>query len=412
MNLADISQKQGLLADAKARLNAVAAKRRARGDQAGTEEIVVLLGSLTLRISPARTPPRGAAGMGRAMRLPHAFAPSRGSAQKDRPAEALDALRKRWSSIHTIRRAAPRWPKPRSARGTSKGARRFLDLARRRRRSRPAAGARRIELKAGGYDVARELLPALLDRDADARTAFDRLAWTLAGSNPDAAWTIVEAVAAAAVARSEPADAVTVLQEFVTRVPRQIQALLKLSEVCVAGGLESTMYEAQAELADAYLATGQAAEARGIAEDLVAREPWERAHLERFRRALVMLRVDDPDSVIAERMSGLQPFNARDRVRPESSVSAEGSAPASEGAPPSRLRIAAEPRRHRALRRRARALLPIKPMGGLPDLLASPDAGSETRPATARRSRGLRSAEGPRRRADAGADAETERNSL
>jgi tetratricopeptide (TPR) repeat protein len=126
-----------------------------------------------------------------------------------------------------------------------------------------------------------------------------------------------------------------VLQEFVTRVPRQIQALLRLSEVCVEGGLESTMYEAQAELADAYLATGQAAEARGIAEDLVAREPWERAHLERFRRALVMLRVDDPDSVIAERLSGLQPFTARDMFAAEGSVSTEWeSTPASEVAFP------------------------------------------------------------------------------
>ena len=52
------------------------------------------------------------------------------------------------------------------------------------------------------------------------------------------------------------------------------------------GGLEATMYEAQAQLADAYLEDGQAAEARVIAEDLVAREPWEHAHIDRFRRAL------------------------------------------------------------------------------------------------------------------------------
>ena len=146
------------------------------------------------------------------------------------------------------------------------------------------------------------------------------------------------------------------LQEFVTRVPRQIPALLKLVEVCVEGGLESTMYEAQAELADAYLATGQAAEARGIAEDLVAREPWERAHIERFRRALVMLRVDDPDSVIAERLSGLQPFTAQDVFATESSGSAEWeSAPASEEAP---SEPAADlPRRNgaRSLAARARA---------------------------------------------------------
>ena len=72
------------------------------------------------------------------------------------------------------------------------------------------------------------------------------------------------------------------------------------------------MYEAQTQLADAYLSSGQAAEARAIAEDLVAREPWEGAHIERFRRALVMLRVSEPDTVIAERLSGSTPFVARD----------------------------------------------------------------------------------------------------
>ena len=95
-------------------------------------------------------------------------------------------------------------------------------------------------------------------------------------------------------------------------MPNQIPALLKLVEVCVDGGLEATMYEAQAQLADAYLGVGQAAEARVIAEDLVAREPWERAHIERFRRALMMLKVSDPDSLIAARLSGEVPFTARD----------------------------------------------------------------------------------------------------
>jgi tetratricopeptide (TPR) repeat protein len=72
------------------------------------------------------------------------------------------------------------------------------------------------------------------------------------------------------------------------------------------------MYDAQEKLADAYLAANQAAEARVIAEDLVAREPWEAAHIDRFRRALVMLRVSDPDTLIAERLSGQAPFMARD----------------------------------------------------------------------------------------------------
>jgi tetratricopeptide (TPR) repeat protein len=107
-------------------------------------------------------------------------------------------------------------------------------------------------------------------------------------------------------------DAAAILQEFVTRVSGQIAALLKLVEICVDGGLEATMYEAQAMLADAYLASGQGAEARVIAEDLVAREPWEHVHIDRFRRALVMLNVPDPDTLIADRLSGQGPFVATD----------------------------------------------------------------------------------------------------
>ena len=92
--------------------------------------------------------------------------------------------------------------------------------------------------------------------------------------------------------------AASALHEFVTRVPNQIPALMKLVEICVDGGLESTMYMAQAQLADAYLAAGSGAEARVIAEDLVAREPWVRANIDRFRRALIMLGEPNPAAVI------------------------------------------------------------------------------------------------------------------
>jgi tetratricopeptide (TPR) repeat protein len=49
-----------------------------------------------------------------------------------------------------------------------------------------------------------------------------------------------------------------------------------------------------------------------IAEDLVAREPWEAAHIDRFRRALVLLKIPDPDTLIAQRLSGEVPFTAKD----------------------------------------------------------------------------------------------------
>jgi tetratricopeptide (TPR) repeat protein len=102
------------------------------------------------------------------------------------------------------------------------------------------------------------------------------------------------------------------LHEYVTRVPGHIPALMKLVEVCVDGGLEATMYSAQAQLADAYLKAGRGSEARVIAEDLVAREPWEPANIERFRSALVLLGEPDPDSVIADRLSGDSPFTSTD----------------------------------------------------------------------------------------------------
>ena len=137
--------------------------------------------------------------------------------------------------------------------------------------------------------------------------------------SPEAAFVCIDTAVDAELAAGNYMDAAAILQEFVTRVSGQIGALLKLVEICVDGGLEATMYEAQAVLADAYLEAGQGAEARVIAEDLVAREPWEHAHIERFRRALVMLDVPDPDTLIADRLSGQGPFISTDPfMAPES----------------------------------------------------------------------------------------------
>ena len=90
-------------------------------------------------------------------------------------------------------------------------------------------------------------------------------------------------------------DAAAILQEFVTRVSGQIAALLKLVEICVDGGLEADdVRGAGACWPTPISKRGQGAEARVIAEDLVAREPWEHAHIDRFRRALVHARRGGP----------------------------------------------------------------------------------------------------------------------
>jgi len=190
-----------------------------------------------------------------------------------------------------------------------------------------------IELRSGHLDQAREILSKLLALDRDLRPGVIELAWGLSSASPDAAFVCVDAAADAAVAADEFDEAASVLQEFVTRQPGHIATLLKLVEVSVGGGLETTMYEAQSQLADVYLAAGNGAEARVIAEGLVAREPWEGAHIERFRRALVLLRVSEPDTVIAERLGGQIPFVATDHFADPADVAAAAAIP--EPPPPS-----------------------------------------------------------------------------
>jgi tetratricopeptide (TPR) repeat protein len=152
----------------------------------------------------------------------------------------------------------------------------------------------------------------LLEEDPGRREQIAVMGWSVAEQKPEAGFTVVELAADAAVALADWPGAAAVLQEFVTRVPNHIPALMRLVEICVDGGLEATMYSAQGQLADAYIAAGAATEARFIAEDLVAREPWETENVERFRRALVLLGEPDPDALIAARLSGESPFMSVD----------------------------------------------------------------------------------------------------
>src|ERR1019366_2249763 len=169
-----------------------------------------------------------------------------------------------------------------------------------------------MRLRGGRIDEGVEIIKRLLEEDPSRREDIALLGWSVAEQAPDAGFRIVELAADAAVAQGDWAGAAAALQEFVTRVQGHVPALMRLVEICVDGGLEATMYSAQGQLADAYIEAGAAAEARFIAEDLVAREPWERANVERFRRALVLLGEPDPDALIAERLSGQSPFTSTD----------------------------------------------------------------------------------------------------
>jgi tetratricopeptide (TPR) repeat protein len=156
----------------------------------------------------------------------------------------------------------------------------------------------------------------MLADDPGRRDALVILGCSVAEVNPDAGYECIEVAAKAAIAADEWGSAAAALNEFVSRVHNHIPALMRLVEVCVDGGLEATMHSAQAQLADAYLTVGAGTEARVIAEDLVAREPWDRSNIERFRRALTLLGEQDVDAIIAERLSGQSPFTSTDFLWP------------------------------------------------------------------------------------------------
>ena len=111
----------------------------------------------------------------------------------------------------------------------------------------------------------------------------------IARSAPDAGFAVVEIAAETSVIEGDWPSAAAVLLEFIARMPDHIPALMRLVEICVDGGLDSTLNAAESQLANAYLAAGVDGEARVISEDLIARYPSERTHVDQLRHSLVML---------------------------------------------------------------------------------------------------------------------------
>jgi tetratricopeptide (TPR) repeat protein len=337
LQLGEVSAKQGLLADAKSYFSVVAERRRARGDRPGADEMVVRLGSIDPadvegRLAAARVLEGTGESIGAAIRYRELHADL---AEKGRRADALAALRNAVRLNPEDREGRAELAREAVAAQDAEAVRQYLDPE--TAASDPAlqlalAG---LELRRGEIQRGRALLQQLVAADPAHVDRVTETAWSLTATSTEAAFACIEVSADALLAVPNYDAAAALLRDFLSRAPRQIPALLKLVEVCVDGGLESTMYETQAELADAYLDGGHAGEARVIAEDLVAREPWEGAHIERLRRALVMLKVSDPDTHIAERLSGHAPFMATDHfVEPSVAEPPQGPSPAAIGTEP------------------------------------------------------------------------------
>jgi tetratricopeptide (TPR) repeat protein len=389
LHLGEISATQGLLADAKAHFLAVAAKRRARGDRAAADEIIVRLGSLDpndfdARVLAAQTLAQNGDAIAAAMqyRAMHADLLEKGRAE-----DAMVALREAVRLNHEDLEGRAQLARAAIAAGDLDAAKPYLDRTIAGEDPALLMALMEIEIRAGEMGNAREILAHLLRTDVSLRSRIVELAWALAPTSPEGAFVCIDTAVEAELSAGNYVDAAAILQEFVTRVSGQIGALLKLVEISVDGGLEATMYETQAHLADAYLERGQAAEARVIAEDLVAREPWEHAHIDRFRRALVMLGVADPDAVIADRLSGQGPFVATDPfMAPENFGEPEPDAQEAAAAPEPEPAAAAEPPDAGAEPPAAREPdIPLRPRAAEPDIPLRPRAAEPDIPLTPRK---------------------------
>jgi tetratricopeptide (TPR) repeat protein len=372
--VSDILANQGLYADARAHLNTLIELRRAKGDTRGALQAKVRLGSLDpedydgrMAAASARIEMGDAAGALRDLKeiageladkgrqteaidvlcqaaklnaedeevreklldvyiaagdYAHAREYATTIEQFRMIAAALEAQGQAGDALATLRQAAAAHPQDTEL--ASELAKKFIasgDLATASEYlTVEAAGddpallltVAEMKLRGDAFDEGLAIVRRLLAEDPARREQIALLGWSVAEQKPDAGFGVVEIAADAAVADNDWPGAAAALQEFVTRVPNHIPALMRLVEICVDGGLEATMYSAQGQLADAYIAAGAATEARFIAEDLVAREPWDNENVERFRRALVLLGEPDPDALIAARLSGEEPFMSTD----------------------------------------------------------------------------------------------------
>jgi len=371
---AEIAAVQGLLADARSYLNAVKERRRTKGDTRGVAQITIRLASLDPEDTPARI--NGARARVELKDAEGALRDFKELAaelsEKGKQAEAVQVLdeaaklkpddpetRERLFKVHLeagdyvrareyastaeqCKDMASRFEgsgRPDEAIGMLQEAARLdpSDLALQTHLARvfiakgdavaaanyltaESAGSdpqllltvAEARIRAGRTDEGISVARRVIELGPDHRQEVAKVGWAVSEQWPGVGYQLVEMAADAAAAESDWPAAAAALQEFVTRVPSHIPALMRLVEVTVDGRLEATMYAAQAQLTDAYISAGSAAEARFIAEDLVAREPWDRANIERFRRALLLSGELDPDAIIAERLSGESPFMSTD----------------------------------------------------------------------------------------------------
>lgn len=368
---AEVAARQGLLADARAALEAIAGERERRGDRQGANEIIRRIADLDPSDFAARSraaravaetgDPATAArcyrdlaaelfaherkaeaveALGEVLRIEPDDGPTRdmlvrcylqlgeidaarahaiSAAQVSAVADACLAAGDQRGACDILREALVRNPDDRDMRGRLARALITLgDIAAASECLEPVQIegqpemlllAAEAALRTSQVEEGRRLLRAVMECDSGAREKVAMLGCSLADADTDAAFACVEVAVDAAVERGEWPAAASALEDFARRAPHHVEALIRLVDVCVDGDLSDRLLAAQSALADCYLQSGRATEARVIAEDLVLRDRGNSAHLDRLRRSLQLLGEADPDAIIAASIAVVAPID-------------------------------------------------------------------------------------------------------
>jgi len=317
----ELAAQQGLLADARAFFATAASGRRQRGDGRGALDITVRLGAL----DPADVPARFAAARARVE-----LGDTPGALHEYTALAAWLTEQARESDAVAPLRAVLDLDPGSAAAGRDLA--RILVSAGRFDEAAPYLTPENIgsdpilirltaqlRLEQGDMAAGLELVDRLLIGDDEAPVVVAEMVESLADARPESAWVLTERLVGASVERADWTGAAAALHRFIARVPHHVPALTRLLDVCVDGALAGEVLTAQALLADAYLATGAAGEAKYVAEDLLTRQPWDRAHYARMRAALKAEGQADPDRALADWLAETPEFGMDDTALFEAS---------------------------------------------------------------------------------------------
>ncbi len=301
IRLSDIAARQGLLADAKQFLRQLAQQRKARGDHKGVADCILRMATIDendgdAKVAAART----AEEMGDVAHAVTLFQDAAAAYEKQkRDSDALNAKVAAAVLAPADDGLRADVAKALIASGQIERAQSFLSTDGAGHDVDVLLALGRNDLLAGHAAEALATLMRAVALAPDRRDAVRVLSEELLQAERiDDAYACLEILIDAALFEAAFDEAARILEEFVDQ-HRLVPALLKLVDVYVDAGFDNRITTAQGHLADAYLESGRAAEARVIAEDLLAREPGVERHVERLRRALEILGVENPEEVIA-----------------------------------------------------------------------------------------------------------------